>query len=385
MKYNDEYLKTVCNEKHLQFQYTKIMFINGKNRRCCFFICLNHIDKGIQFKPIDKMEKIKTPCVYCNHRAFKNTFKSEIEKIEPKIEILGNYINYDTPILCRCREHNYKWKGLPSILLKGGGCKYCASEKRILARRKTTEKFKTEMQIVNSNIEIIGEYTGSHNYIECRCKLHNIKWKSYACNLLNKSATCPKCSKEHLIKSQNLGIDEFMNRLNKNYPHIQIRGDYINKNTLLKFYCNLHDCEFKTTPANFLYKHGRGCPYCNISSGEYLMDKTLLKLGFDIKTQYILKNCKYKNPLRFDAFDIENNIAFEFQGRQHYEPVNFGGVDDNIALIEYKKNKIRDEIKRTYCKNNNIFLLTIPYWEQDNMENYIKEVLKSNNIVSSCE
>jgi hypothetical protein len=40
-----------------------------------------------------------------------------------------------------------------------------------------------------------------------------------------------------------------------------------------------------------------------------------------------------------------------------------------------KQNKIRDEIKNTYCKDNNIHLVRIPYWDFNNIENILKEKL----------
>ena len=35
-----------------------------------------------------------------------------------------------------------------------------------------------------------------------------------------------------------------------------------------------------------------------------------------------------------------------------------------------------DEIKNKYCKDNNITLIRIPYWDFDNIENILKEHLK---------
>lgn len=53
--------------------------------------------------------------------------------------------------------------------------------------------------------------------------------------------------------------------------------------------------------------------------------------------------------------DISNK---EFQGKQHYEPIDyFGGKDF------FKNQIIRDEIKKNFCQNNNIKLLIIKYNE----------------------
>ena len=47
-------------------------------------------------------------------------------------------------------------------------------------------------------------------------------------------------------------------------------------------------------------------------------------------------------------------------------------------------NVIRDNIKREYCKQHNILLIEVPYWEYDNMESFLcnkinKHCCKNNN------
>ena len=57
----------------------------------------------------------------------------------------------------------------------------------------------------------------------------------------------------------------------------------------------------------------------------------------------------------------------EYQGQQHYEPIErFGGIERFNLQQKY------DNMKKEYCKKNNIQLLVIPYWE-NNIEKIIKE------------
>ena len=144
----------------------------------------------------------------------------------------------------------------------------------------------------------------------------------------------------------------------------------------MRFKCSTHDYIFTTTPCNFLYKGGKGCPYCNQSMGEKKMITILEKLGFNLIQQYTFEDCVHINKLRFDAFDTRNKILFEYQGQQHYYPVDFAGKGDNWAEDQYSIVKMRDEIKRQYCKDNKIPLIEIPYWEYDNMENYLTNEIK---------
>ena len=55
-----------------------------------------------------------------------------------------------------------------------------------------------------------------------------------------------------------------------------------------------------------------------------------------------------------DIYLPERNIALEYQGAQHFEPVEyFGGVE------AFKKQQRRDEIKQKLCKENNCILIYV--------------------------
>ena len=105
----------------------------------------------------------------------------------------------------------------------------------------------------------------------------------------------------------------------------------------------------------------------------------LKNMGYNIKPQYIFNDCKYIKPLRFDGYDLENNTVFEYQGQQHYYPVDFSGKGQCFAESEFNINVIRDNIKREYCKTNNIKMIEIPYWEYDNMEDFLFKVTQQND------
>lgn len=57
-------------------------------------------------------------------------FLNHLHEINPKIEVLGEYVNARTPILCQCRACGHKWNGTPSNLLRGTGCPKCARRKK---------------------------------------------------------------------------------------------------------------------------------------------------------------------------------------------------------------------------------------------------------------
>lgn len=59
-----------------------------------------------------------------------NYIKSELQKLNPNIEILSEeYINARTPLKCKCLTHDYIWNTRWDELRKGVGCIYCKGNK----------------------------------------------------------------------------------------------------------------------------------------------------------------------------------------------------------------------------------------------------------------
>ncbi len=127
-------------------------------------------------------------------------FINQLSNINSNIEILSEYINAKTPIKCKCKICGNIWDSRPINLLTGYGCSYCANEKSSKKQRKTMEKFIEEMSVINPNIEILSEYNGNSNNVECLCLDCGHKWKATPRNLLRKDGKatgCPKCKKSH--------------------------------------------------------------------------------------------------------------------------------------------------------------------------------------------
>lgn len=95
------------------------------------------------------------------------------------------------------------------------------------------------------------------------------------------------------------------------------------------------------------------------------------KHNINYTRQKTFKDCMDKLPLKFDVFDEDNNIAIEFQGEQHYFPVDFETNNKEKARKQFASLKRRDAIKKKFCINNNIKLICIPYYERNNVENFL--------------
>lgn len=73
---------------------------------------------------------------------------------------------------------------------------------------------------------------------------------------------------------------------------------------------------------------------------------------------------------RLDIFIPSQNTAIEYQGKQHFEPVEFFG-----GKAGHRSNQARDERKRKRCKEKGI---RIVYWDYDKPltdEYFVKEIM----------
>lgn len=107
---------------------------------------------------------------------------------------------------------------------------------------------------------------------------------------------------------------------------------------------------------------------CNKSHGEREIKIWLDGHGISYVAQKKFADCADVNPLPFDFFLPDYNKLIEYDGIQHFRPVDFFGGQST-----YKKLASHDHIKTEYCMNNNIDLLRIPYYKDVNTElnNYI--------------
>lgn len=374
IKTSTEDIIHICSEKNVTYISHTSRPTGSMQKKKVFvqFMCEKHQKYGYQEKLLSDFKRYNQIYSYCSHRMLHITFREEMYQINPDIEILSDYVNWNTPIKCRCKIDGYEWDASASSLLYGSGCKICGHKKRWDSRgRKTTADIINEMKLINSDIEIIGEYYGSHKMIQCKCKLDNTVWESYACNLLNGSAGCPTCAAKSIKDNLKLSDEEFILRVKESNPNIQILGKYQNAHTPVNFKCLIHNFEFSSLPTIFLYKGGKGCPRCVQSSGERKMIDILERNGIVVDYQHTFLDCKHINCLRFDAYDSVNRIAYEYQGEQHYYPVDFAGKGIEWANEQFELNKKRDQIKKQYCKENHIRLIEVPYWEFENMEEFL--------------
>lgn len=139
--------------------------------------------------------------------------------------------------------------------------------------------------------------------------------------------------------------------------------NYINASSKLITRCengHIHEVSWNK------FQSGHRCVVCQESKGEKKIRNYLELNNVNFTPQYRFEKCKDKYTLPFDFYLIDYNIVIEYDGEGHYKDI-YGNLTD-------RQNK--DNIKTNYCKENNIKLIRIPYWEFENIEKILNEKIK---------
>jgi len=150
--------------------------------------------------------------------------------------------------------------------------------------------------------------------------------------------------------------------------------EYIKNQIKVIINCPVHG-DFTQRPLSHL--QGMGCSNCNESKGEKEIAKFLDKYKIVYDRQKKFAGCRNIFELPFDFYIQSMRTCIEFDGKQHFEPMEFFG-----GILAYETLKINDSIKTEYCEDNYINLIRIRYdqeniiWEilWDNLKSFIKSV-----------
>lgn len=317
-------------------------------------------DKGYKFITcIDRLKYGRKPDAFSRYNPFTiENIKKYLNVHESGYELLSDvYKNNYTKLLWKC-EVNHCFEMSWGDFQQGKRCAKCSK-----VYKRTNEDFLQDvLSLVGNEYTFLEEFEHVDKKIEVIHNECNYKYKVSPYKFINRGQRCPNCFGTPK-KTDAEFKDEVRSLVGTEYI---ILGKYetAHDEILIKH----KDCgnEYMVTPHAFLSK-GTRCPKCIESKGEKKIDELLKTWGIDYKSQFTFKDCKNIHPLRFDfaIFNSSKKVTclIEFDGRQHYEPVDyFGGIEG------FEKTRFNDSIKNNYCKKNNIKLLRIPYTEHDNIE-----------------
>lgn len=251
----------------------------------------------------------------------------------------------------QCNKCGYikEYNSLPAVLRRTGDC-FC--EKCEGVKNQIYNYVKTNL----SNDIILIKWYGAAEKNEFYCKKCNRNFFRKI-QLGSKMDYCPNCCTSNNKFTLEEAQINFNNKFGEEYQILKYEGQ--KGRSLLR-----HSCGFCFTCNIGDFKKSKGCPKCY---------KKISKLEQKVITFLNKNNYIYEYQKRFDDFkrfpfdfyvEIEGKkFLLEAQGRQHYMEVP--------VFDSYELQKERDLKKRNYCLINNIPLIEIPYWEENNIPTYL--------------
>jgi very-short-patch-repair endonuclease/ribosomal protein S27AE len=358
-----------CKERNYEL-IEKFIYENNKTK--LHIRCNN--DNHEWFVTYNDFINSNNGCSKCG-RSLKLTQEEVEKKIlqkckERNYELVENFVykNNMTRLRLRCKNDGYNWiVTYNSFINQNCGCLKCSG-----SLKKTQQE--AEENISNKckekNYELIDKFIYENNKtkIHLKCNKDGYEWKTTYRDFINGDYGCLRCT-GFLKKTQDEAEKKVLEKCEeRNYSLVE---NFTYKNAHMKIHlkCNFDNHEWFIKYHDFI-NGNYGCSMCNESHGEYEISKILKENNIKFIRQKKFENCKNKKSLPFDFYLPEKNILIEYDGKQHFIPIDiFGGIK---AL---KQTQINDNIKTNYAKDNNIKLIRISYKEN------IKNKLVTENII----
>lgn len=327
-----------------RYHYDSTVY-NGKDK----FISINCPIHGYISTTPRKHYQYSTGCLECDKLKFVN---DKYETLLGKaIRTHGDrydyskvkYINFTTDVEIICKIHGSFLQNLYTHA-QGSNCPMCAKD----VFRKTYDDFILRSRLIHSNAydyERVS-FTKLSDKVEIICKRHGSFMQRASSHLVGNG--CKKCFHERCM----VGLQTFVSEARKihgnkyDYSKVVYTGNKIPVEIL----CPSHG-SFWVKP-NGHVSSGAGCKKCYESKGERAVELVLCKYGIRYVREYVVSPHRY----RFDFYLPDFNIFIEYNGHQHYYPVEiFGGLDEHLKVKE------RDIEKALIVKSLGGKLIVLPY------------------------
>lgn len=222
-------------------------------------------------------------------------------------------------------------------------------------------------------IRDIGRSSNGRVLWECKCDCGE-KTAVISSDLLNGSTqSCGCLQKEraaevHKIDLSNYHIGNFT--IIKEVPNIR----YVDGSIIWDCKCDFCGGHKNIPSSIILHSIPYSCGCISLGSkGEQKIKDIFRNNQINFISQYTFKDCinpKTNRKLPFDFYLPDYNCCIEYDGIQHFKCIRASWDTQE----DFQERTFRDTIKNKYCKEHNIALIRIPYWDFDKITfDYLKE------------
>ena len=284
-----------------------------------------------------------------------------------------------------CDKCTYK-KSREIKLIKYGTCdsrKICKTDSfKKLDNNKKLNAFNKMIKAFNNSDYILCPmiYINNEEKVPYVCKKHinkGIQWINWAHFQNNRG--CKYCGMESSHDAQRFSYERVKKMVESNGRN-KLVGNYTGYSDYnLRITCE--DCGEVFVTNLSLFMNGKTkCNLCNSSKGEQEIARVLKDNNIEFIKEYEIYPKEWENPLRLDFYIPSLKLGIEYDGVQHFKPIDFKGLGKQSANKSFELQVKRDKIKNDYCKRNNIKLVRIPYTDFDIIEDKVKIVTKDMRI-----
>lgn len=147
---------------------------------------------------------------------------------------------------------------------------------------------------------------------------------------------------------------------------------YYNQNTKLRWRCN-DGHEWDAIPSSV--KYGRWCPICSSGITERICRKIFERIFNENfpkeKPKWLISDSGSR--LELDGYCEKLGIAFEHNGKQHYEHHAFFHRERTRKMMDLTQQRRIDGLKKKLCESHNVKLIEIPYTvKKQDLSTYIR-------------
>lgn len=288
------------------------------------------------------------------------------------------YINNATKMLWSCSNSKHpNWTTTYNHIKKGSWCPECKKLSEDDVLKKCHHKAKCEGGVFLST-----RYTNRDSKLKFKCNNNeHAEFETTYDNVILHDTWCPEC----------VGIESPEKIIEKAKEFAKTRGGKClsdnckNKSEKLLWQCANSNHKPWKSLYTAVVKNSRWCPIC-ANFLHYKENKVRNILNYLFDTNFSRSkpswniNPKTNKKLELDGYSEELNMAFEFQGLQHYKQVPYFKVgNEELEYIQYK-----DKIKKENCLLNKVKLIIINDTKETNKNegllNEILDTIKKENL-----
>lgn len=353
----------------MSFGATLIEYINSKN-------IIIQDNEGYKYKAnkSNMLRSNKLPHRFRGNPFVIENIKTYLKNIGSTLSLISmDYIDckHKLKFVCRIHSDKVQEKTLDDVITQGGRCKYCYYES--IGERCRVDDDVLKLLCDQKKLIYVDRFVkNQETHIRYMCPIHTNKGiqEISLTHLKDKAIGCPYCSGWYK------NTIDFASEIENIHPYIEITGTYKGAESHVDCKCII--CGHTWSPLARSLKNGEGCPFCKMSKGEKRIKLFLDNHNIHYTYQKRFDGCFDQYLLPFDFYLPDKNLVIEFDGEQHFMPVDFANKGLVWAKEIFQKIAHHDNIKNNYCFENGIKILRIPYFNFDNIE----DILNHNLIVS---